>query len=233
MITSIQNETGLAVSAMEKGMVQVQAGTAEAARSGEALREILAQANAVATQVSQIAAAAEEQTTTTGAISRNIESIRATIQVTSQEATASAAAANDMNVIAEELMAGVGKFKIREDAPLAISKAKSAHMIFVGKIKAHLDGTGKVDAGALPTHLTCAFGKWYQTGGQESCGQLGEFREIDAPHAQVHELGKQAVMACDAGDKTKAAVLCQKMEEHSMQLVGILDRLNDAIAKRA
>lgn len=233
MISTIQSETGSAVSAMEKGMVQVQAGTSEVARSGEALRDILEQVNAVATQVSHIAAAAEEQTVSTASISENIESIKETIQVTSRESKTSAAAANEMNVIAEELMAGISKFKVREDAALAISKAKSAHMIFIGRIKAHLDGTLKLDPDALTTHQTCAFGKWYQSQGQQSCGKFSEFREIDAPHAQVHELGKQAVKACNAGDKAKAEELCGKMEANSMQLVGILDKLNSAIAVRS
>jgi len=232
MIATIQSETGSAVSAMEKGMTQVQAGTSEAARSGEALRDILEQINAVATQVSQIAAAAEEQTVSTASISQNIETIKETIHVTSRESKTSAAAASEMNAIAEELMAGIGKFKIREDASLSINKAKSAHMIFIGRIKAHLEGALKLDPDALTTHLTCAFGKWFQTQGQQSCGQFGEFREIEVPHAQVHDLGKQAVKAFNAGDKAKAFALCEKMEESSMVLVGILDKLNNSIAER-
>jgi methyl-accepting chemotaxis protein len=232
MISSIQGETGTAVSAMQKGMTQVQSGTSEVARSGEALRDILEQINAVATQVSQIAAAAEEQTVSTASISQNIETIKETIQVTSNEAKTSAAAASEMNAVAEELMAGIGKFKIREDASLSINKAKSAHMIFIGRIKAHLEGALKLDPDALTTHQTCAFGKWYQSLGQQCCSQFAEFRDIDAPHAQVHDLGKQAVKAFNAGDKAKAAELCEKMEACSMTLVGIHDKLNSAIAAR-
>jgi methyl-accepting chemotaxis protein len=187
----------------------------------------------VAAQVSQIATAAEEQTAATGAISQNIENNTATIQITSSESKAAAAASNAMNGIAEELMAGIGKFRINEDATLAINKAKSAHMIFVGKIKSHLDGSIKLNPEVLPSHMTCAFGKWYQTHGQQSCGQFSEFREIDAPHAQVHELGKQAVAAFNAGDKAKALALCEKMEENSMNLVGILDKLNGSVTARA
>jgi methyl-accepting chemotaxis protein len=229
MISTIQSETGSAVSAMEKGMAQVQAGTSEAAHSSKALGEILEQVNAVATQVSQIAAAAEEQTVSTASISQNIENIMDKIKLTSRESETSAVAANEMNAVAEELMAGIGNFKIREDACLSINKAKSAHMIFVGRIKAHLDGMLKLDPDTLATHLTCAFGKWYQSVGQSSCGQYPEFRDIDAPHAQVHELGKQAVMAFNAGDKDKAAELCEKMEANSMHLVGVLDKLNSSI----
>ena len=233
MITSIQDETSQAVSAMDRGMNQVESGTTEAARSGEALHDILNQVNAVAAQVGQIAAAAEGQTAATGEISKNIENITATIRITSSESKAAATASNAMNGIAEELMAGIGKFKIQEDATLAINKAKSAHMIFIGKVKSHLDGEVRIDPNTLPTHLTCAFGKWYQSSGKDSCGQFDDFREIDAPHAQVHELGKQAINAFNSGDKVKAFKLCSQMEENSMTLVGILDHLNAAIASKA
>ena len=229
MISAIQNETVLAVTAMERGVHQVESGTAEAACSGEALRNILNQVNTVAAQVRQIAAAADEQTATTEAISRNIDTITATIRVTSNEAKASALASSNMNGIAEELMAGIGKFKVQEDAQLAINKAKSAHMIFIGKIKAHLDGAVKIDVGALPNHHTCAFGKWFQSQGQTSCSQYKEFSEIDAPHAQVHELGKQAVSTYNAGKEKEARDLCEKMEQHSIQLVNILNNLSSRL----
>jgi methyl-accepting chemotaxis protein len=42
----------------------------------------------------------------------------------------------------------------------------------------------------------------------------------------VHELGKQAVMAYNAGEKDKARTLCQEMENNSMQLVEMLNKLN-------
>ena len=99
-------------------------------------------------------------------------------------------------------------------------------MIFVGKIKAHLEGTALLDPNALPTHQTCAFGKWYQSKGQAVCGHNSVFSAIDAPHAKVHELGKQAVAACNAGQKDKAHSLCLEMEANSMYLVEMLDKLN-------
>ena len=82
-----------------------------------------------------------------------------------------------------------------------------------------------LDANAFPTYLTCAFGKWYQAKGKEDCGQLSMFREIEAPHARVHELGKQAINAFNAGDKNKASELSAEMVANSTFLLGILDQL--------
>jgi methyl-accepting chemotaxis protein len=225
MIKNIQVETKGAVAAMEQGVHQVETGTMEAAKSGAALRDILEQVNNVAMQVSQIATAAEQQTATTGEISGNMHQITTILHSTAQEAHASAVSTSRMNVHVEEMMTCFGRFKLNEDVPLAISKAKSAHMIFIGKIRSHLDGAAKIDPDKLPTHLTCAFGKWYQTKGHESCGQISSFREIDAPHAKVHELGKQAINTFNAGDKNKALQICAEMESSSETLMGILDEL--------
>lgn len=225
MIKAIQIETKEAVDAMSQGVRQVESGTLEAAKSGESLHEIMEKINDVSLQVSQIATAAEEQTATTGEISSNMQKITQVVHTTAQGAHESATASSQMNGNAEELMSVLGRFKIEENVELTLNKAKSAHLIFIGKIKSHLDGSARIDPNALPTHLTCAFGKWYQTKGNEACGKLSMFREIDAPHARVHDLGKQAINVFNAGDKIKASQLCEEMVSSSLVLLGILDQL--------
>jgi methyl-accepting chemotaxis protein len=112
MIKAIQKETKGAVAAMEQGVHQVETGTEEAARSGEALQDILQQVNDVATQVHQIATAAEEQTATTGEISSNMLQITEVVQQTSRGAHESATAAAQLNGNAEELQRLVRQFKL-------------------------------------------------------------------------------------------------------------------------
>jgi methyl-accepting chemotaxis protein len=112
MIKAIQTETRGAVTSMEQGVSQVVSGTAEAARSGEALQDILQQINDVAMQVHQIATAAEEQTATTGEISNNMMQITEVVQVTAQGAHESATAAAQLSSNAEELQRLVHRFKL-------------------------------------------------------------------------------------------------------------------------
>jgi methyl-accepting chemotaxis protein len=112
MIKAIQGETRGAVAAMEQGVQQVETGTLEAARSGQALREILEQVNAVAMQVSQIATAAEEQTATTSEIAGNMQQITEVVQQTSHGAQESAAAAAQLHGNAEELQRLVRQFRL-------------------------------------------------------------------------------------------------------------------------
>ncbi len=112
MIKAIQNETKGAVTAMEQGVHQVEAGTIEAEKSGRALEDILQQINDVAMQVNQIATAAEEQTATTSEISSNMHQITEVVQQTSHGAQESAAAATRLQGNAEELQRLVQQFKL-------------------------------------------------------------------------------------------------------------------------
>jgi methyl-accepting chemotaxis protein len=154
-----------------------------------------------------------------------MQQITTILQSTAREAHISATSTSRMNSHVEEMMTCFTRFTMNESVPLAIAKAKSAHMIFIGKIKSHLDGVATIDPDKLPTHLTCAFGKWYQSKGHESCGHFSHFREIDAPHAKVHELGKQAIAAFNSGNKQKANELCADMVSNSEVLMEILDKL--------
>ena len=112
MIKAIQKETKGAVASMEQGVREVETGTIEAARSGQALKDILQQVSDVAMQVNQIATAAEEQTATTSEISSNMHQITEVVQETSQGAHESATAAAQLNGNAEELQRLVRQFKL-------------------------------------------------------------------------------------------------------------------------
>jgi methyl-accepting chemotaxis protein len=225
MIKAIQKETRDAVSAMNEGVNEVERGTEQATHSGEALERILDQISNLSMQVNQIATAAEEQTATTSEISSNMMRITDIGKSVSDNAHASALEASHLNMDAEALLGTLAKFKLNESTKLVLSKAKSAHLIFTGKIRSHLHGAHTLEPNALPSHLTCAFGKWYQGQGKDMCGQLSIFKEVDAPHAKVHELGKQAILAYNSGDKVKAEQYCNEMIETSLNLIGILDRL--------
>ncbi len=110
MIKSIQTETRQAVSAMEEGVREVEHGTIEASKSGEALQHILDQIASVTSQVNQIAVAAEEQTATTREINNNIQQITDVAQLTSTSSHEEAAAANQLANLAEDLKGMVEQF---------------------------------------------------------------------------------------------------------------------------
>jgi len=120
MIKAIQQETKTAVSAMEEGVSEVEQGTEEAARSGEALRRIQDEINALHMQVQQIATAAEEQTATTSEISSNIHQITDVAQSSVEGARTTESAANNLSRLSEELQKVVGQFKLSDSGKLIV-----------------------------------------------------------------------------------------------------------------
>lgn len=112
MIKAIQTETKGAVIAMEEGVVEVAKGSEKAADSGRALEQILQQINDVNSQIHQVATAAEQQTATTSEISNNMQQITEVVTRTSKGAQESAAAANRLSALADDLRRIVSQFKI-------------------------------------------------------------------------------------------------------------------------
>jgi len=112
MIKSIQQETKQAVKAMEEGVVEVEQGTAGAARSGQALEEILEQINAVTGQINQIATAAEEQTATTQEISGNIQQISDTVQSGARSSQEISGASSQLSRLSVDMQEMVQRFQL-------------------------------------------------------------------------------------------------------------------------
>jgi methyl-accepting chemotaxis protein len=91
MIEGVQNETSAAVAAIETGREEVDDAVALAQQAGRAFEEIVGGTDMVSTQVSGMASATEEQSSTTEQISRSVEGI----------STVSAGQAEGINEIVE------------------------------------------------------------------------------------------------------------------------------------
>lgn len=112
MIKMVQQETAGAVKAIENGVLEVENGTREASRSGEALGVITNEIQNVTQQMSQIATAAEEQSSTTNSISQNIRQITDVVQESADKAQGSASSAEELSRLADELQRLMGKFRV-------------------------------------------------------------------------------------------------------------------------
>lgn len=112
MIRNVQSRTGEAVNAMRNGIEEVTTGLVLADEAGSSLNNIVSNAHGIVDMISQIAAANEEQSTTSNEISRNVELIST---VSSQSATGIsqiAGAADDLNRLTSNLQTLISKFKL-------------------------------------------------------------------------------------------------------------------------
>ena len=139
MIKKIQKDTSEAVQAMKKGKDEADQGKAMADKAGESLRDIILGADKVVDLVTQVAAASEQQSTTSEEISKNIDAINSVTKESTSGIQQIARAAEDLNNLALVIEELVGEFKI--DATTS-HKSLSGHKEEKGHFlpKAHNNG---------------------------------------------------------------------------------------------
>ncbi len=112
MINRLQAGANKAVQVMEIGKQKSEHGVEQAAAAGEALKTINQAVEQINTMNTQIASAAEEQSTVTEEINRNIVNINEVAEQTAEGARQANQASDDLARLAEQLKQLVGQFKV-------------------------------------------------------------------------------------------------------------------------
>jgi methyl-accepting chemotaxis protein len=112
-IKSIQAETSRAVDQMEAGRNEADAGMHLAGEAGTKLEEIVAGAQEVAGMIQSIAAAAEEQSATSGHIAQTMEQLASVAREAEAGAREASQAVSMLSENAEQLNSTVARFKLR------------------------------------------------------------------------------------------------------------------------
>ena len=111
-IRAIQTETTRAVDRMQSGQEQVDEGVKLAEGAGEALARIVSESKSLAGMIQSIAAAAEEQSAASTEVSRNVESINAVTNESTEGVRQAAQAAAQLSSKSEQLQELVGRFRL-------------------------------------------------------------------------------------------------------------------------
>jgi methyl-accepting chemotaxis protein len=111
-VRAIQVGTTEAVEAMRSSMSHVQSGADSARSAGEALASIIHGSESVQKMVTQIAAAATEQSYSTESVSANVSQIASIIEQTAASSQQSVEACQQLSLLANELTGLVGSFKV-------------------------------------------------------------------------------------------------------------------------
>jgi methyl-accepting chemotaxis protein len=119
MIKSIQAETRLAITAMDKGVSEADLGVQKAEYTGQALEAITATIGSISIEVTHIATAAEEQSSTVHGITGNIQQVTNIVNDSAADAQEFTTAAAGMHVMAMELKNVVGRFITESDQEAA------------------------------------------------------------------------------------------------------------------
>lgn len=111
-VHAIQEGTKVAVEAMRSSMSHVQSGVDSARSAGEALTSIIHGSESVQKMVTQIAAAATEQSYSTQSVTASVKDIASIIEHTAASSLQSVEACQQLAMLASELSGLVGAFKV-------------------------------------------------------------------------------------------------------------------------
>jgi methyl-accepting chemotaxis protein len=222
-IEAIQSESVATAHSMTEASDEVTKATDYIRQVGDSLNHIVDSVQQVKDQITQIATAVDQQSAAAEQVAKSIDrtqSISKEVEKMSGDVTHEV---NALTKTAEELRNSTSGFKTKGSELMILDVAKSDHRVFVGKIASCLKGDMKIEPSQLPDHHNCRFGKWYFSEGMQMCGTLPSFKSLDEPHAKIHQLGKEALKACSAGDKARAESIYKEMEDLSDQIVSLLD----------
>jgi len=111
MIEGVQGQTQSAVTAMQQGVAQVEAGVGMALQAGSSMEGIRNSALQVAEAVEGISASLAEQSAASGDISRNVETIAIQAEDNSAQAGRTSVAATQLERLAQSLKEKVARFR--------------------------------------------------------------------------------------------------------------------------
>ncbi len=98
--------------------------------------------------------------------------------------------------------------------------AKVDHLIYKFKTYSVLFGLNAEDRSLQTTHTECRLGQWYYNGEGQACfSKLPGFREIDAPHAEVHRYAIEALRANNEHDAVSVLKHIAGMEAASLKVI--------------
>ena len=106
------------------------------------------------------------------------------------------------------------------------------HLLWRWKVYNHLLGFEHIKENPITSHADCRLGKWYYSAGKKLLGDEAIFKDIEQPHAEVHELAKKAIHAFDHGDKGQAEQYLEQLEVASTNVVQKLKALKELVVNR-
>ncbi len=229
MIQSLQRGTQRAVSVMASGREKVDHNVSQAGQTLDSLSQINQAVETINRMNSQIATAAEEQRAVAEEIKQNIFNINDRSKQTAQRARQTSETVSDLGNHAANLQEVIQQFKFSGDSGLDFSAAKSAHLAWKARLRDFLDGEKSLTRNEAVSHHDCVLGKWYYGEGLSRYGDIPGMRQVEAPHAEMHQLIKQIISLKEAGRHQEAEAQYEKIAPLSQAIIGHLNHVETKI----
>lgn len=229
-IKGIQTESHSTASQMQVSKNNVEDSVKHINTTRNALGTIVDLAKKSNEDITMIATAINQQSTTTQEISQGIENFTQTVMASGDEMTSMTQEVVLLSRAINNLTDYIAKFKMPQDVGYVMEFFKIAHKNWVQKLYRMYYAHETVDPGKIADHKDCRLGKWYFSNESDRFKGLSEFSMIETPHREIHELAKGAAQAYQNGNKSDALQLIKQLNNVSEKVIECLENIKRAAA---
>ncbi|GAQ94999.1 methyl-accepting chemotaxis protein [Thermodesulfovibrio aggregans] len=231
-ISMIQKETSDTAQSMKKELTEVTEVTEAVNTIGNALGEIVSSVVKLKDQITQIATAVEEQSAASEEVTRNIEE---SAKIASQiERLAETIVKDSYEIlhVSSDLRHTAAAVKTKRTQQMLFDIFKGDHERLMIRVHAHVKGIDRLDPDRLADYRSCGLGKWYYSEEGQKFRDLSGFSELEDVHRLSHTLGRDIVLAHNAGDHEKVKKLLDEAQRNSERLNRLLEQLKNGYLAR-
>ncbi len=201
----------------------------EAARAGEQGRGFAVVADEVRKLAERTRGATSDITTLVATVQDETTQVRNQVQMDPEETAAFQQDGQQAHKSMESLM-GLSDQLMRTLAASTlrsfVETAKVDHLVYKMEIYKVFLGVSQKTAADFASHTACRLGKWYYEGdGAQSFSRLPGYKEIESPHAGVHQHGVDAVNHYHAGNVERGLQSLGQMESASSAVLRHLETM--------
>jgi methyl-accepting chemotaxis protein len=228
IIEGIGGSTARAVELISRILESVENGMEVSDKASEAISALAEKMKDVEERISALTAAGEEEASTANQLAQSVLEV-------SSLADEDKRRAHELRRIASETMEKL-KFMLEDlqrfqlDA-FSIEKAKVAHSMWKLRLLKFIEGEQDVDPSEFVDHTQCYLGRWYYSEGREHCGHLQSFRDMEAPHIELHRLAREIYELKKEGRMEEAKEKLLRIKEVARLVVHNLNRLKRECAR--
>ncbi|MBL1420675.1 MAG: CZB domain-containing protein [Alphaproteobacteria bacterium] len=221
-ITSLHNDVQQLLQSFEAAngsVVNTQQLTEETENN---IQEIAAIVSETAGGMADIANVLSEQTEATRELAVGVNKIADSGVKASKMADEVIASIKGSEQIIEQLFAALDGRNIEN---YVLNRAKSDHYLWKKNLAEMLVGLNNLKHNELADHHSCRLGKWCDAISDDRIANHPAFKQLEAPHKQVHDFGKLAAAEFAKGNNDASHEAFANMQQASNKVVEILDSL--------